>query len=116
MVDPTLDDPGKFGEPVVTTEALKKAAKGTAAVDEEPYTDSWGRFYSSYTPVFDSKGNVAGIVVVDFSAKWYDDQIFKETGSIIIYSMVSVILGVTLVFLSTIKLRKQLKSINTDIS
>lgn len=55
-------------------------------------------------------------MVVDFSAKWYDDQIFKETGSIIIYSMVSVILGVTLVFLSTIKLRKQLKSINTDIS
>ena len=97
MVDPTLDDPGEFGEPVVTTEALKKAAKGTAAVDEEPYTDSWGRFYSSYTPVFDSKGNVVGIVVVDFSAKWYDDQIFKETGSIIIYSMVSVILGVTLV-------------------
>ncbi len=28
MVDPTLDDPGEFGEPVVTTEALKKSRQG----------------------------------------------------------------------------------------
>ncbi len=39
-VDPTLDDPGDFGEPIVTTEALRTAANGTPAVDKKPYEDA----------------------------------------------------------------------------
>ena len=54
-VDPTIEDPGEFGTPIVYTDALAKAAKGTPAVDNEPYSDAWGNFYSAYTPVFDSK-------------------------------------------------------------
>jgi len=55
-VDPTVEDPGEFGSPVVTTPALVAAAHGKSAVDEEAYSDAWGRFYSSYSPVFDSRG------------------------------------------------------------
>ena len=39
LVDPTVKDPGEFGEPVVCTEALRKAALGRPAVDEVPYSD-----------------------------------------------------------------------------
>ena len=74
-IDPTVDDPGVYGEEIVSTEALLQASKGIAAVDDVPYVDKWGRFYSAYSPVFDSDGNVAGIVAVDFSADWYDRQI-----------------------------------------
>ncbi len=74
-VDPTIEDPGEFGSPIVYTEALDKASMGKASVDENPYKDAWGEFYSSYSPVFDSNGNVAGVVAVDFSAHWYRDQI-----------------------------------------
>ena len=35
-----------------------------AAVDKEPYGDRWGRFYSAYTPVYDSTGHIGGIVAV----------------------------------------------------
>ena len=66
-VDPTLTDPGEFGSPIVYTEALYKASQGKAAVDDEAYEDAWGRFYSAYSPVFDSAGKVAGIIAVDFS-------------------------------------------------
>ena len=74
-VDPTIDDPGEFGEPVVYTDALYRASLGEPSVDSEPYEDDWGRFYSAYSPVFNSKHEVAGIVAVDFSADWYDRQI-----------------------------------------
>ena len=74
-VDPTIEDPGEFGSPIVYTDALYEASKGKAGVDDKPYADEWGTFYSSYTPVFDSEGNVAGIVAADFSSDWYQDQI-----------------------------------------
>lgn len=53
-VDPTVEDPGEFGSPIVYTDALYRASLGTASVDSEPYEDDWGRFYSAYSPVFDS--------------------------------------------------------------
>jgi diguanylate cyclase (GGDEF)-like protein len=77
-VDPTIDDPGEFGSPIVYTDALYKASKGTASVDHIPYVDRWGTFYSAYSPVFDSNGNVAAIVAVDFSADWYHNKLRKQ--------------------------------------
>ena len=74
-VDPTIEDPGEFGAPIVYTDALYNASKGKAGVDETPYADEWGIFYSSYSPVFDSNGDVAGIVAADFSADWYQNKV-----------------------------------------
>ena len=71
--------PAAYGDSVEYTDALAMAGKGTAAVDEIPYTDKWGQFYSAYSPVFDSKGDVAGIVAVDFSAAWFDEQLSSQT-------------------------------------
>ncbi len=103
-VDPTIEDPGIFGEPVVYTDALYAASRGTPSVDEEPYSDDWGRFYSAYSPVFDSDGNVAGIVAVDFDAEWYDRQFRKQTVSILVNCIASVIIGLIAVFFVTGKL------------
>ncbi len=74
-VDPTIEDPGEFGSPIVYTDALYEASKGKASVDDSPYEDEWGAFYSAYSPVLDSKGNLAGIVAVDFGADWYQNKV-----------------------------------------
>jgi hypothetical protein len=71
-LDPTVEDPGEFGSPIVYTDALYEASQGNAAADSIQYEDAWGTFYSAYSPVFDSKGKVAGIIAVDFSAEWYN--------------------------------------------
>ena len=73
--------PASYGDSVKLTDALAKAGKGIAAVDEVPYTDQWGQFYSAYSPVFDSKGQVVGIVVADFSSEWFDSQLAAQTRS-----------------------------------
>ena len=78
-MDLDLYTPASFGDSVKYTEALASAGRGTAAVDEVPYSDAWGKFYSAYSPVFDSSGHVAGIIAVDFSAEWFEAQLSAQT-------------------------------------
>jgi signal transduction histidine kinase/CheY-like chemotaxis protein len=113
-VDPA-PDPGEFGTPVVYTDALYKASLGESAVDENPYSDSWGRFYSAYSPIFNSKKKVAGIVAVDFAASWYEEQIANQTRVIYFSSLISVFLAIIVVIITTGKFRKQIAIINSDI-
>ena len=104
--DPTVEDPGEFGSPIVYTDALYNASKGTAGVDEVPYEDEWGEFYSAYTPVYDSAGKVAGIVAVDFSAKWYRERLMHLgliVGGFIAFAL---IISVLLAILITSQYRK----------
>ncbi len=105
-IDPAVVDEGEFGEPVHYTDALYEASLGTPAVDKVPYTDDWGRFYSAYSPVFDSDGKVAGIVAVDFSADWYDAQIAEMNRVIFYGSLYEAIIGVSLIFWVTGRMRK----------
>lgn len=115
-VDPTVDDPAEFGDIVVYTEALARAGDGKAAVDEEPYSDGWGRFYSSYSPVFDSKGEVAGIVAVDFSAKWYDEQLAKHTSTILINSILTLIIGASIVIVIAKYVGRRFRALDVELS
>ncbi len=81
VMDTDPDDPAVYGEEAGYTQARALAAAGTAAVDEVPYSDEWGKFYSAYSPVFDSKGSVAGIITVDFAADWFEGQLTAQTRS-----------------------------------
>lgn len=98
MIDPDPDRPGEFGQLIETTEALEQAAKGTPAVDKQAYTDEWGRFYSAYSPVFDSEGKVAAIVGVDFNADWYDSMLNSHKAVVIIITMIVITMGLVLAF------------------
>ena len=83
-MDTDLVTPAAYGDSVEYTSALASAGRGVAAVDEIPYTDQWGSFYSAYSPVFDSSGKVVGIVAVDFSVEWFEGQLSAQTRSTVI--------------------------------
>ena len=114
-IDPTVLDPGEFGEAIVCTDALIEASRGRASVDEEPYVDSWGRFYSAYSPVFDSDGKVAGIVAVDFSADWYDEQISNLVTITAVVIIVAFVISVAIIIFIATKYRKRFKTIYKDM-
>jgi signal transduction histidine kinase/CheY-like chemotaxis protein/HPt (histidine-containing phosphotransfer) domain-containing protein len=84
IMDTDPVSPASYGDSVKYTEALAQAGRGTASVDEVPYTDQWGSFYSAYSPVFDSTGKVVGIVVADFSSDWFDGQLASQTRSMVL--------------------------------
>ncbi len=47
--------------------ALREAlAQGVTAVDDQPYTDTWGTFLSGYAPFQDMAGRAVGVVGIDF--------------------------------------------------
>ncbi|MBQ3281239.1 MAG: diguanylate cyclase [Eubacterium sp.] len=115
-VDPDPVDPGEFGEEVLVTDALRKAGEGVAAIDSAPAADRWGNFYSAYSPVFDSKGNVAGIIGVDFSSSWYDDQIWKNTFFVIIISVLFTLVGLAGLFLLGMRMHRRFEDLNNELS
>ena len=113
-VDPA-PDPGEFGAPVVSTEALRTAFSGTPAADEVPYEDEWGRFYSAYSPVYNSAGEIVGAIGVDFDADWYDAQLRAQARIILISSVVSLVIGIVITLLITDRYRRRLTELNREM-
>ena len=115
-VDPDPVDPGEFGEEVLVTDALRSAGKGIASVDTAPAADRWGNFYSAYSPVLDSNGQIAGIIGIDFNAEWYQQQISKYTYSIFIIDALSVLIGILVVYYITYNVRKKMNDLDSSLS
>ena len=103
VLDTDPVSPASYGDEAKFTKALNTAGYGTAAVDNVPYKDQWGEFYSAYSPVYDSYGRISGIVVVDFSVRWFESQLFEQTRSnvsaILIILIISQIIAALLIFL-----------------
>lgn len=107
LIDPDAVEPGEFGEHIPYTDALFQASLGTPSVDQVPYQDNWGRFYSAYSPVFDSSHQVAGIVAVDFSADWYEKQIRNQVQTTLLICAVSLFFAGVVIALIAARFRKQ---------
>ncbi|WP_051656404.1 response regulator [Butyrivibrio sp. AE3004] len=99
-IDPSLEEPGEFGEEVIKTDALVKASKGISAVDLVPYTDRWGTFYSAYSPVHNSSGEIVGIVAVDFSIDWYEGQLKEQVRRTLLLFLI--VLGIVLLMIGSL--------------
>ncbi|MBO7396030.1 MAG: diguanylate cyclase [Ruminococcus sp.] len=107
IIDPD-EEPAEFGSLIETTEALVKASQGTPSVDTKAYSDEWGTFYSAYSPVYDSKGNIAGIVGVDFGAEWYDSTLNSNRLIAVIITAAALAAGILISFFMIRQNKKQL--------
>lgn len=114
--DPDPKAPGKFGQPVAYTEALNKASTGVSTVDDTPYVDSWGTFYSAYSPVFDSQGKVTGIVAVDVNAAWMDSQSSGQIVILLIASLLSLAVGALIMLTVNSRLRQKFHGLYNEMN
>ena len=114
-IDPDPISPGEFGAPVIYTDALYAASRGTPSVDETPYEDAWGRFYSAFSPVFDSEGKVAGVVTADFNASWYEAQINQNQRTILIACLIFLAVSVAVTFFLTNRYTSELDTIRRNL-
>ena len=115
-VDADPEEPADWGDEVEVTDALIEAGNGTGAVDDVPYSDEWGNHYSAYSPVFTSDGKVAGVVGVDFSADWYDEQIAKNIRTIVGTSLIILVLSILAILYVSAKINKSFKTLNNKLS
>lgn len=116
IADSDLIAPAYFGEQVAYTDALYRSSLGVADVDSNPYQDRWGRFYSSYSPVFDSNGKVAAIVGVDFSAEWFDNQVAQHTRTILIFDAIALVLGALIILLIGSRINHSFLALNEEMN
>lgn len=114
-VDPDPVRPAAFGEAVVISPSLREAGKGIAAADSTPYQDSWGYYYSAYSPIYDSEGNLAAIVGVDFDSSWYDEQVRNNLISIAITTGITVLIGILIVLFFTRSIQKRLQTLDDEL-
>ena len=106
-VDPALENCSEFGETVKTTKALECAFEGEPSVDEVPYEDAYGRFYSAYSPIFNSKKEVVGVIAVDFSADYYDMQLRKNLTTIVGGVVFSIFVGIIIIGIFSVNIAKK---------
>ncbi len=115
-VDADPEEPADWGDEVETTDALVVAGNGTGAVDDKPYADEWGNHYSAYSPVFTSSGKIAGIVGVDFSADWYDEQIASNIRTVVIIGLIILIISILAILFLTAKIGQSFRTLNNKLS
>ncbi|MES2573205.1 MAG: hypothetical protein V4710_24490, partial [Verrucomicrobiota bacterium] len=53
---------------------IKALTEGVACVDSEPYTDTWGTYYSGYAPFFDSEGKMVGTIGMDLETTGFRER------------------------------------------
>lgn len=113
--DENANEAAPYGKKIVHSDGIYEAIKGKPAVDEKPYTDEWGSFYSAYSPVYDSGHNIVGLVMVDFDASWYSNQIVSQVGTIIFVCLGSVSINAIAILVATKKLRSNLVRLYTEM-
>ena len=115
-VDADPEEPADWGDEVEITDALVAAGNGKGAVDDEPYADEWGNHYSAYSPVFTSSGKVAGVVGVDFSADWYDEQIASNIRTVVFTSLIILAVSILAILFLSSRINKGFKTLNNKLS
>lgn len=116
VLDPDPEEPAEYGELIEVTEAIKQASKGGSAVDSEATHDKWGSFYSAFSPIFDSDGNVVGMVGVDFNAEWYDAQISSLRNTTAVIGFISLLMGAGVIIIITYRSRRSVRIVHGQLN
>jgi methyl-accepting chemotaxis protein len=115
IVDGDPDDPAAIGEPYESYDEIEQAFAGQTVVDEEITADAWGRTYSAFAPVKNSKGDIVGIVGVDCSVNGIDTQQAEMKRTVIIIVALSTILAMILALIISGIIAKHVKVIHKKV-
>jgi methyl-accepting chemotaxis protein len=96
VVDADIDDPALIGETYESYYEIEQAFAGNVVADSEVTEDSWGRFYSGFAPIYNSTGKVVGIVGVDCSVAFIDNENAAMVRIVIIVECIGLV--VSLIF------------------
>ncbi len=115
IVDSDPEEPAAIGDECDPTDAQGRAfSEKITTVDEEPFTDEWGNHVSAYSPVF-HEGSVVGVVGVDISANWIDEQMQALRNLVLLTCVITYLISIVLLRLLMFKFKKNIKKLNDKV-
>ena len=115
VVDPDIDKPAQYGDEVVFTPSQPIAWAGNATVDEEPYTDEWGTYFTAWSPIKDAAGNVVGLVGVDFESSQITDELNYSMAMIIGSTALLLLFSILFFALYSTRVHKRSQKLSDEI-
>ena len=117
VIDQDPDDPAKYGDEIVYTDALANCLKeGVTSIDRDASTDKWGSYYSVFAPIKNSSGKIVGAVGIDFDSVWYEKQISSHSIYFFMAFVVSLGGGMLIAFILMSQLLKRFRILSKGLS
>ena len=115
IVDSDTEEPAAIGDECDTTEALVSAfSQQITTADDEPFSDEWGSHVSAYSPIlYDNQ--VVGVVGVDISANWIDEQMTALRSLVVITCIVTYVFSMVVLFLLMSKFTNGIKRLSDKV-
>ncbi|MBQ2885496.1 MAG: methyl-accepting chemotaxis protein [Alphaproteobacteria bacterium] len=115
IVDSDPEEPAAVGDLCEMTEALNVAfTDQVTTADNEPFADEWGSHVSAYSPVL-YDGQVVGIVGVDISANWIEEQTKALRNLVVIACLVTYLVSMIVLFLLMSKFTRGIRKLNNKV-
>ncbi len=108
VADPDFESEDEYGELIEVTPALESAFSGVPAADHVATEDRWGVFYSAFSPIHDSTGEIVGVVGVDYDADWFDNRTQTLDRFLVELCLVAIIGGIIYLWIVTRHERREL--------
>ena len=115
IVDADPEEPAAIGDLCEMTIALKTAfSEMVTTVDDEPFTDEWGSHVSAYSPVVNDD-TVVGVVGVDISANWIQDQMKALRNLVVSNCIITYAISMIILYLLMLKFKKGINKLNDKV-
>ncbi len=115
VVDSDTEEPAAIGDECDYTVACGNAFdNGITAADDEPFTDEWGSHVSAYSPIY-VDDEIVGVVGVDISANWIDEQMKDLRNLVIIICVATYIVSLVVLLLLMTGFKKGMKKLNDKV-
>jgi methyl-accepting chemotaxis protein len=115
VVDADSVDPAAIGESYETYDKIDQAFQGNNTVDDEATDDEWGWVYSGFAPIYDSAGNIVGVVGVDCSVDQINEEISAMVQIVVVIVGISLLISLVLALVISSLLAKNVKAIDRKV-
>ena len=115
VVDSDVEEPAAIGEECEITDAMYQTfSEQLTTADNETFTDEWGSHLSAYSPVF-SEGKLVGVVGVDISANWVEEQMQALRNLVVIICVITYAISLFILGVLVSKFKKEIKKLNDKV-
>lgn len=86
-------DEALVGEVYESYDKIDMAFAGNITMDDEPTSDEWGTYYSSFAPIYGKSGEVVAIVGVDCSIDSINEKVFSMAKVVILIEILCIVIA-----------------------